>query len=68
MEKRSLFSRVFGSKQSTTAPPTATEFHILNGYRSQFTNYDGKFYDSNLGVLTEYDMSKLLGYLEVKVD
>ena len=45
MEKRSLFSRVFGSKQSTTAPPTATEFHILNGYRSQFTNYDGKFYD-----------------------
>lgn len=29
-------------------------------------HYDGKFYDSNLGVLAEYDMSKLLGYLEVK--
>lgn len=28
--------------------------------------YDGKFYDSNLGVLDEYDMSKLLGYLEIK--
>lgn len=45
MEKRNLFSRVFGSKQNTTAPSTATEFHILNGYRSQFTNYDGRFYD-----------------------
>ena len=30
-------------------------------------HYDGKFYDSNLGVLEEYDMSKLLGYLEVSV-
>ena len=24
--------------------------------------YDGKFYDPNLGVMEEYDMSKLLGY------
>ncbi len=31
-------------------------------------HYNGKFYDSNLGVLEEYDMSKLLGYLEVKCD
>lgn len=44
-EKRSLFSRVFGSKNSTTAPPMASEFHILNGYRSVFTNYDGRYYD-----------------------
>lgn len=44
-EKRSLFSRVFGNNNNTVAPPTATEFHILNGYKSQFTNYDGKFYD-----------------------
>jgi len=28
-------------------------------------HYDGLFYDSNLGVLKEYDMSKLLGYLEI---
>ena len=27
---------------------------------------DGKYYDSTLGVLEEYDMSKLLGYLEIK--
>ena len=29
-------------------------------------HFDGKFYDPNLGVLEEYDMSKLLGYLEIK--
>lgn len=29
-------------------------------------HFDGKFYDSNLGVLEEYDMGKLLGYLEIK--
>lgn len=28
--------------------------------------FDGKYYDSNLGVLGEYDMSKMLGYLEIK--
>ena len=31
-------------------------------------HYDGKFYDSNLGVMEEYDMSKLLGYLEIKCE
>lgn len=30
-------------------------------------HFDGKFYDSNLGIIEEYDMSKLLGYLEVNV-
>lgn len=30
-------------------------------------HFDGKFYDSNLGVFEEYDMSKLLGYFEVNV-
>lgn len=29
--------------------------------------FDGRYYDSTLGVLEEYDMSKLLGYLEVNV-
>lgn len=44
-EKRSLFSKIFGSNNNTVAPSSATEFHILNGYQSQFTNYDGKYYD-----------------------
>lgn len=28
-------------------------------------HFDGKYYDSNLGVLEEYDMGKMLGYLEI---
>jgi HK97 family phage portal protein len=44
-EKRSLFSRIFGNNNNTIAPPSATEFHVLNGYQSQFTNYDGRYYD-----------------------
>ncbi|MDL2301802.1 DUF1905 domain-containing protein [Lachnospiraceae bacterium OttesenSCG-928-D06] len=29
--------------------------------------FDGKYYDSNLGVIEEYDMGKLLGYLEIRL-
>lgn len=46
-EKRSLFSRIFGNDKNTTSPPTATEMHILNGYKAEFTNYDGRYYDDN---------------------
>lgn len=30
--------------------------------------FNGKFYDPNLGVMDEYDCHKLLGYLEIKCD
>ena len=29
-------------------------------------HYKGKFYDPTLGLLNEYDKSKLLGYLEIR--
>lgn len=38
----------------------------MGRYCHYLVHYDGKFYDSNLGVLDSYDMSKLLGYLEIK--
>lgn len=38
----------------------------MGRYCHYLIHYDGKYYDSNLGVLEEYDMSKLLGYLEIK--
>lgn len=44
-ERRSLFSRVFGSDKSSVIPTTASELKIINGYKSVFTNYDGKYYD-----------------------
>lgn len=40
----------------------------MGRYCHYLVHYDGKFYDSNLGVLEEYDTGKLLGYLEIKCD
>lgn len=44
-ERRSLFSRIFGSDVSNQVPKSATELQILNGYKSVFTNYDGRYYE-----------------------
>lgn len=38
----------------------------MGRYCHYLIHYDGLYYDSNLGVLQEYDMSKLLGFLEIK--
>ncbi|MDD6492524.1 MAG: DUF1905 domain-containing protein [Firmicutes bacterium] len=54
--------------QEATLPKCCIMMEKMGLYCHYLVHYDGKFYDSNLGVLTEYDMSKLLGYLEVKVD
>ena len=43
MEKRSLFSRIFGSDNSTTPPNTSTEFRILDNNKAVFTSYRGDF-------------------------
>ena len=45
MEKRSLFSRIFGNDKDTTPPITSTNFELLDRYKSVFTRYDGKFED-----------------------
>ncbi len=37
----------------------------MGRYCHYLVHYNGKFYDSNLGVMEEYDMSKLLGYVEI---
>ena len=46
-ERRSLFSKIFGDAKSTEPKASATEFKILNGYQSYFTNYDGRYYDTS---------------------
>ncbi len=43
MEKKSLFSRIFGNDKDTQAPDKAAVFKLLNDYRSVFTKYNGKF-------------------------
>ena len=45
MEKRSLFSKIFGNDNDTQAPSTATSFKLLDNYKSVFTRYKGNFED-----------------------
>lgn len=40
----------------------------MGRYCHYLVYFDGRYYDSNLGVLEEYDKSKLLGYLEIKCE
>lgn len=50
-----------------TLPKCCVMMERMGRYCHYLVHYDGKFYDSNLGIITEYDMSKLLGYLEIKL-
>ena len=45
MQKRSLFSRIFGSDKSSDIPQTATEVKILDDTKAEFTPYRGDFHD-----------------------
>ena len=59
---------VYTEGHNATLPKCCILMEKMGLYCHYLVHYDGKFYDSNLGVIPEYDMSKLLGYLEVKVD
>lgn len=45
MEKRSLFSRIFGNDKSTYAPATSEELELVEGYKANFTPYKGDFHN-----------------------
>ena len=59
---------VYTEGQSATLPKCCILMEKMGRYCHYLVHFDGKFYDSNLGILSDYEMSKLLGYLEVKVD
>ncbi|MBE5873984.1 MAG: DUF1905 domain-containing protein [Lachnospiraceae bacterium] len=52
--------------RDTVLPKCCIMMERMGRFCHYLIHYDGKYYDSNLGVLEEYDMSKLLGYLEIK--
>lgn len=54
--------------ESGVLPKCCIMMEKMGRYCHYLVAYDGKFYDPNLGVMEEYDMSKLLGYLEIKCD
>lgn len=57
---------VYTEGRDTVLPKCAILMEKMGRFCHYLVHYDGKFYDSNLGVLEEYDTSKLLGYLEIK--
>lgn len=38
----------------------------MGRYSHYLIGFDGKYYDPNMGVMSEFDMSKVIGYLEIK--
>ncbi len=45
MEIRSLFSRIFKSDKSTSAPETSQQLELVEGNKAVFTPYKGDFYE-----------------------
>jgi len=45
MERRSLFSRIFGTDKNSVVPQTATEVKVLDDNKAVFTPYKGDFHN-----------------------
>ena len=58
---------IYTEGKPAVLPKCCIMMEKMGRYCHYLVHFDGKFYDSNLGVLEEYDMTKLLGYLEVNV-
>lgn len=52
-------------KTDVTLPKCCIMMEKMGRYNHYLVGFDGKFYDSGLGVLDTYDFSKLVGYLEI---
>ena len=57
---------VYTEGRDAVLPKCCVMMERMGRFSHYLIHFDGKYYDSNLGVLEEYDMSKLLGYLEIK--
>ncbi len=57
---------IYTEGREATLPKCCIMMEKMGLYCHYLVHYDGKFYDPNMEVFTEYDMSKLQGYLEVK--
>lgn len=59
---------VYTEGESAVLPKCCIMMEKMGRFCHYLVHYDGKFYDSNLGIMEEYDMDKLLGYLEIKCE
>jgi len=58
---------VFTEGEETTLPRCAILMEKMGRFCHYLLCFNGKYYDPNDGVLEEYDTSKLLGYLEIRL-
>ncbi len=54
-------------RKDVTLPKCCVMMEKMGRYNHYLIGFDGKYYDSNLGVLEKYNFEKLVGYLEVLV-
>ena len=57
---------IYTEGRETVLPKCCIMMEKMGRYCHYLIHYDGKYYDSNMGVLETYDQKKLLGYLEIK--
>ena len=54
-------------KENITLPRCCVILEKMGRYSHYLVYFEGKGYDSNLGILEHYDLSKIKGYLEIYV-
>lgn len=59
---------IYTEGREATLPKCCIMMEKMGMFCHYLVHYDGKFYDPNMEVFTEYDKSKLQGYLEVKCE
>ncbi len=57
---------IYTEGRDVVLPKCAILMEKMGRYCHYLVYYDGKYYDPNLDIMTSYDTSKLLGYLEIK--
>ncbi len=53
--------------EEVVLPKCAILMEKMGRFSHYLLYFNGKFYDPNLGIMEEYDMTKLVGYLEIKI-
>ena len=56
-----------GEGDNVVLPKCAILMEKMGRFSHYLLYFNGKFYDPNLGIMDEYDMSKLVGYLEIQI-
>ena len=57
---------VYNEGRSVVLPKCCIMMEKMGRFSHYLLHFDGKFYDPTLGMLENYDLSKLVGYLEIK--